>query len=283
MEENRARVGIFDSGVGGLTVLSECLHVCEDTDFYYYGDNGNAPYGNKSYGEILSLTRSVVSRFALLGVDAVLLACNTATAVCAETLRREFPFPVVGMEPAVKPAGERCSEVLVLATTGTASSERLGGLLSRFPRCRFTVCGLPYAAGEIERRFTWQAAARLKGERICAEPLDLPLLFRGVTFGNGQYDGVVLGCTHYLYYRKEIADFFSAPTYDGNAGTAKRLRQLLAERSTDPMTVSGDHRRPCGNPNIRFLKIRNNRVFFLGEWGKINEFVFISNVCFNQK
>lgn len=282
--EVRARVGVFDSGIGGLTVLGDAVRVCENTDFFYYGDNGNAPYGSKTEEEIFRLTHAAVSRFALLGADAALLACNTATAVCAEALRREFGFPIVGMEPAVKLAALHCKNALVLSTPKTAESARLKNLLTAYPNCRFTVCGLPYAAGEIERRFTERALA------TAGEPLAVQTLLRGTDLPREGFDGIVLGCTHYIYFRREFSEFFGAQAFDGNAGAANRLSAALGARKIDPNDPlreknSGvdDHGRPYENPNIRFLKMRNNRVFFLGKWAKINEFVFISNVCFRRK
>lgn len=287
--EVRARVGVFDSGFGGLTVLGDAVRVCENTDFFYYGDNGNAPYGSKEEEEIFSFTHAAVRRFAMLGTDAVLLACNTATAVCAERFRREFEFPIIGMEPAVKLAGMHCKNALVLSTPKTAESARLRKLLSVYPNCRFTVCGLPFAAGEIERRFTAYALGE-PGKKAGGDPLTVKTLLRGSNLPRERYDGVVLGCTHYIYYRKEFSEFFGARVFDGNVGTANRLASALNTRDFDPNGLLrmgnigiDDHERPFKNPNIRFLKMRSNRVFFLGNWAKINEFVFISNVCFRRK
>ena len=100
------RVGIFDSGVGGLTVLAECVRKLPDCLFYYMGDNLHAPYGSLPPDLIAHYVFAALRRFARLGTDAVILACNTATAVCAERARAAFPFPVIGMEPAVRPAAE---------------------------------------------------------------------------------------------------------------------------------------------------------------------------------
>lgn len=228
----RARVGIFDSGIGGLTVLADVLRVCTNTDFFYFGDNGNAPYGGKSAEEILRLTRNAVRCFSFFDIDAVLLACNTATAVCAESLRSEFHIPVLGMEPAVKPAALHCKNVLVLATAGTASSARLAGLVSGCRDCRFTVCGLPHAAGEIERYFTRRAIAGLKGEGSAEKPPSVSTLLRGCDIPERDYDGVVLGCTHYLYFRREFSEYFGTRIFDGNEGVARELKRTLCTRVT---------------------------------------------------
>lgn len=323
--EARARVGVFDSGIGGLTVLGDAVRVCENTDFFYYGDNGNAPYGSKSAEEVMTLTESAVRNFALLGVDVVLLACNTATAICADSLRRQFSFPIVGIEPAVKPAAECCKEALVLATQRTAQSERLHSLLSQYPQCRFTVCGLPYAAGEIERYFTEKFENRYC-DRNEEKPLDIPMLLRGCELPKSKYNVVILGCTHYLYFRREFSEYFGARVFDGGEGAAKQLAKVLRSKLTtnehfvppngnfqtrltsptifDPFLgeknaflpsfsqFSRDedgtynHPRPSltqTNPNIRFQKKQNNRVFFLGKWSKFNDFIYNSNVCFKNK
>lgn len=245
----RARVGVFDSGIGGLTVLGDAVRVCENTDFFYYGDNGNAPYGSKSAEEIVKLTESAVRNFALLGVDAVLLACNTATAICADGLRRQFSFPIVGIEPAIKPAAERYKEALVLATQRTAGSKRLHALLSAYPKCRFTVCGLPYAAGEIERYFTEKFQNRFceGGEE---KPLDIPMLLRGGELPKSKYNVVILGCTHYLYFRREFSEYFGVEVLDGGKGAAKQLNRVLKKKLT-----TNEHFAPQnGNSDARLTR-----------------------------
>ncbi len=273
----------------------------------------------------MEFTEGAVRSFAMLGVDVVLLACNTATAICADSLRQQFPFPIVGIEPAVKPAAERCKEVLLLATQRTAESDRLHSLCSAYPQCRFTVCGLPYAAGEIERYFTARFQNR-RGDRRDGEPPDIPTLLRGSELPKRMYDGVVLGCTHYLYFRQKFSEYFGVQVFDGSEGAAKQLDRVLKTRLTtnehfvpqnsnsdthltqttifDPFLGEktavffscnrilahenqvNDHLRPSitrTNPNIRFLKKRNNRVFFLGKWAEFNSFIYNSNVCFKQK
>lgn len=265
----KVRVGIFDSGVGGLTVLGECLRKLPDCLFYYIGDNAHAPYGSRAKEEIERFVFAALRRFVRLRVDAAVLACNTATAVCAEEARAAFAFPVIGMEPAVRPAALQCGRVLVLATPVTAESERLRRLVARYPETAFTVHALPDLAGAIERALT-------RGERLTISD-HLP---------KGEYDGVVLGCTHYVFFRDEIARFYGCKVFDGGEGTANRLQSVLSRRLRISDFGTDDHLRPEQNPNICFTKnckrMAKKGVFFLGNSHKINESVFFTNICFKN-
>lgn len=249
--------------------------------FYYLGDNGNAPYGSKSEEEILFLTRSALKTFENLGMDAVVLACNTATAVCADTLRKEFSFPIVGMEPAVSLAAFVSREILVLCTPQTAKSKRLAALLARFPDRRFVVHPAPFLAGSIEKHLVY-------GENFCLYD-HLPPFQNQLTTPDPNRAGVVLGCTHYLYFKQDIANFYRLPVFDGNEGTAKRLKNLLN-------SGNGDHLFPC---SAQALDPRQNRCdlhdlpyfdknfraippVFLGEWSDYNEKTYKTNICFQN-
>ncbi len=258
----RPKIGIFDSGIGGLTVLSECVKRAPFFTYYYYGDNKKAPYGGRSRKEITEFVRIAMREFEERGVDAAVLACNTATAVCAEEMRREFSFPIIGMEPAVKLAGKQCRHALVLATERTAESARLKNLLVQTAQCEFTVFPAPRLAGAIEAHLTF-------GEKLTLSD-HLP---------KGNFDGVVLGCTHYIYFRREIADFYAAPVFDGNAGTAKRLLSLWESGKIG----KADHREfqktnVCSYQNMN--KTVKNRVFFVGSGGKLNENLYKSEQMF---
>ncbi|MGN1078219.1 MAG: glutamate racemase [Candidatus Gallimonas sp.] len=262
-EMTRPTVGVFDSGVGGLTVLRECVRQIPEARFLYLGDNARAPYGSRPPEVIVSFVREALEKFQRRGVNATLLACNTATAVAADQVRKEFSFPIVGTEPAVAPAARVCRNVLILCTPRTAESPRLRALVARFPQTRFTVSPAPRLAGEIERFLT-------RGESLTLSD-HLP---------GGNFDGVVLGCTHYVFFREEIASFYRAPVFDGNEGTAKRLRALLPLKKIG----TGDHLCSEQNPNMCLTKkyslCPNKGIIFLGEGAKINRSVFFSNVCF---
>ena len=213
------RVGIMDSGAGGLGVLSECLKLAGGVRYYYFADGENAPYGSKSEGEIASFVRAGLQMFVRLGADAAVLACNTATAACVEEMRQNFAFPVVGTEPAVHPAAAAgCKNVLVLVTPRTAKTARFRALLARERGCVFTVFAPPLLASAMEE--------------FAAEGT-LPTLSDHLP--KGEFDGVVLGCTHYTLAKGEIARFYGAPVFDGNYGTAQRLFSLMGRDGCPPI------------------------------------------------
>ena len=251
--KKRIRVGVFDSGIGGLTVLSECIRRAPYAEYYYLGDNRRAPYGNRSEEEVLAFTREALLTLKKKKADAVVIACNTATAIAADAMRKEFTFPVVGVEPAVKPAA--ClKSVLVLATERTVNSARVKMLLSRFPDCEFHLFACRELAGSVEKYFT-------EGE---------PFLL-SAHLPKGKYDGVVLGCTHYSFFAKQISEFYSAPVYDGNEGVAKKLVQILGSQ----MLGKTAHSMTTQNPNNCFSFSAKKGVKFLGKCRKINKTIFL--------
>ncbi len=258
MEEKDVKVGLFDSGVGGLNVLAACRRALPAATFFYYGDNGRAPYGSRPAEEIERFVVEGMDALAACGVHAAVLACNTATAVCAEAMRERYSFPVLGMEPAVKPAAEKYNEILILATPRTAESERLRTLVNRFPGRRITVCAAPFLAGAIEARLT-------RGERFSLSEHLPP----------AKPEGVVLGCTHYSFCRREIAAFYGCEVFDGCDGTARHLLNILklgpSNHSIPPLTPS--------DPVESCQKIGEGRAIFFGKTGKMNEAVYNSNVC----
>ena len=253
MKKRAFRVGIYDSGVGGLTVLHECVARIPHAKYYYYGDNARAPYGNRSEEEILAFAEEAFHCFLKIGVDAVVIACNTVTAAAVNELRRRYPFPVIGMEPAVKPAAQQCKKVLVLATKRTAESARMQMLVKRFPSCDITLVACPYLALAIERCIT-------EGESFLLAS-HLP---------QGKFDGVVLGCTHYSFFARQISKYYSAPVFDGNQGTARRLEFVL--NSIEVGTA--DHRFVQNinkNPNNCFSLKQRKCIKFVGKSRKINK------------
>lgn len=202
---------VFDSGVGGLTVLRSCVQRCPQERFAYFGDNGNAPYGNRSTEEICFLALRAFNRIARMHVRAAILACNTVTAACVDNLRSRFDFPVFGIEPAVKPASALGGKVLLLATRATLSCRRVQRLI------RVNSSGaeiFPFSpvdlAGEIEKNVFNLSRVRLERH--------LP---------QGNYDSVVLGCTHYVFLKKRIEEFYGCPVFDGGAGTADHVAKVL--------------------------------------------------------
>lgn len=225
-------IGFFDSGLGGLTVLETCSKRLQGLPIYYYGDNFRAPYGNLPTGKILTYATEAFDVFASLNVSAAVIACNTVTAVCAETFRKKYSFPIVGAEPAVMPAARAGGKVFVLATRATVESERFKKLCVRakreYPRVLLRAFACDSLAGAIEERLFDESRHR---------PFDFSPFFPC-----GKPDSVVLGCTHYVFLKKQAENFYRCPVYDGNEGIARELVTVLKEKAFPKWEV-----RPLGS------------------------------------
>lgn len=208
----RPFTAVFDSGVGGLTVLRALTRRCPGERFGYFGDNANAPYGSRAREEIEELVFAAFGRLSRMPLKAAVVACNTATALCVDRLRASFPFPVVGVEPAVRPAARLGGRALLLATRATLASARVKALLARTGGAVDVFCP-EELAGEIERHIFDLSAA---GVEAC---------LAGVP--RGVYDACVLGCTHYVFVAERISAALGCPVFDGNAGTADHLAHIV--------------------------------------------------------
>src|SRR5260221_524147 len=147
-------IGVFDSGVGGLSVLRAIRQELPEEDVLYVGDSGFAPYGDKSGDVVRERALAVVEFLVNEGAKAIVVACNTATGIAVEDLRARFPVPIVAIEPAVKPAASRTRSgvVGVLATSGTVSSPNLSKLVNEYGvDVRFLVQPCPGLADQVER------------------------------------------------------------------------------------------------------------------------------------
>jgi glutamate racemase len=217
-------VGVFDSGVGGLSVLRELRRELPAEDFLYVADSAHAPYGDKP-GEFVEQRSLAIAQFLLAqGAKALVVACNTATGAAIAALRARFAVPIVGMEPAIKPAAghTRSGVVGVLATAGTATSEKFAGLLSRFGRdTAILVQPCPGLVELVE-------AGELAGPRVRAEveKYVAPLL-------RGGADTIVLGCTHYPFLRAVIEEIAGndVAVIDPNPAVARELRRRLEQEN----------------------------------------------------
>ncbi len=223
---NASPIGVFDSGVGGLALLRDLRRVLPNEDFIYYGDRANAPYGAKSHDEILRLSKNIVNELLARSAKAIVVACNTATAVAIEPLRAAYPgLPIIGIEPAVKPARiAGCKKVLVLATPITVSESRFAALLraNSGEGCEFI--GVPCT----------ELAYMIENGKASAEIEEyLRLVF--APYRKEGFDGIVLGCTHYPLAINEIkkAAGNAVSVFDGADGTARHTKNTLAELSLD--------------------------------------------------
>jgi glutamate racemase len=218
-------VAVFDSGVGGVSVLRELVRVMPKEHFYFYGDSANAPYGTKSKYEVLQLTRDHVEHFIDNGAKGVCIACNTATSAAVRKLRLEYPdFPIVGIEPALKPAVSFMDhpKVLVMATPMTISQEKFQTLMNKYgEEAEVYPLACPGLMEYVE--------AGKAGSKEVQDFLNDLLKDYAPGGKYGPMDAVVTGCTHYPFVKDQIEIALGGGTrvFDGANGTAREMRRRL--------------------------------------------------------
>lgn len=245
-KQKNAPIGVFDSGLGGISVLRELVRLMPDEDYLYFGDDVNAPYGSRSEADVLRLTEAAVQKLWDNGCKAVVLACNTATAAAVVPLREKWKDQIlVGAEPAIKPAIRDGHSVIgVLATATTLSSRRFCNLAQTVGKDA-TIVPIP-APGLVEliEAQEW-SGARVEAflEKLLEQPLQ-----------NG-IQALVLGCTHYPFAAGAIRKVSGGlPLYDGNLGIALRTRELLRR---EDLLQNGSR-----NGQVTFLSCGQSNHFF---------------------
>ena len=214
-------IGVFDSGLGGISLLRNMRALLPREAFIYYGDETNAPYGTKSEEEILSLSRRDVAFLLDFDVKAVVIACNTATSAAAKTLRAEMSLPIIGIEPALKPAQleRREGAIAVLATPATLRQRKFRDLMQLYGEGAISV-PCPGLMEFAEQGITG------------GEELEKYLETTLAPIRKCKLDGAVLGCTHYSFLAGPIRKALGGvKLYDGNEGTARQLKRVLTERA----------------------------------------------------
>lgn len=219
MAGNADYIAVIDSGVGGISVLRELVRLMPQEKFLYFGDSANAPYGTKSPEEVRSMTEKTVKRLMARGIKALVVACNTATAVAIKHLREKYPdFIIIGIEPAVKPA-VHCfpqGSVGIMATPVTLRGEKLKNLIAANPHPDLHLIPAPGLVELVEA-----GLASSPEMDAFLTPILGPFA--------GKLDGLVLGCTHYPFAIPAIRRILGEHTalFDGGAGTARETRRRL--------------------------------------------------------
>ena len=214
-------IGLFDSGVGGISVLRHMLRLMPDERYLYMGDSANAPYGTKTKEQVRQLSFAVAEKLIARGIKALVVACNTATSAAINDLRSAYPdLIVVGIEPALKLAADRFPKgnLGVMATPMTLREEKFDLLLHRFDsQCRVSKIPAPGLVELIEQG---------RGNSAEAEILLRSLLKDYI----GNIDALVLGCTHYPFAAEAISRVLGEQValLDGGDGTARETKRRLA-------------------------------------------------------
>jgi glutamate racemase len=228
---SNAPIGIFDSGVGGISVLREIRALLPAEHLIYYADSGHCPYGGKPREQIVARACAITERLLERGAKLVVVACNTATIAAVEHLRATYPIPFVGMEPAVKPAAAatRSGVVGVLATGAALAGEKFHHLVAAHARdVRVITQPCPGLVEQVEA-----GALDTLHTRALVERYVEPLLAQGA-------DVLVLGCTHYPFLRPLIAALAGpgVTLLDTGAAVARQVRRVL-ERDEALSTTGG--------------------------------------------
>ena len=230
-------IGVFDSGLGGLTVLKALQKVLPEEDFVYVADNKYCPYGNRSPNEIRQRSDAILKFFSSYPMKAVVVACNTATAAAVKELREKYQLPIIGVEPGVKPACEitQTGQIGVLATAGTLNSEKyenLRNLHGKDVEVFEQACEGLVQAIELEYPNFSETKKLLK---LYLAP-----------FKTQRVDTIVLGCTHYPLIEELIhAEMHSVVTINTGAAIARQLEAQLKKHS---LQNSGNF-----SPSVRIL------------------------------
>ena len=240
---NNNYIGVFDSGIGGLTTLKEIKKILPNENYIFYADTKNNPYGEKSIKELHSIVKNIVDYFINKKVKLIVIACNTATTRLISKLRKEYPNMIfIGTEPAIKVACDNnYKNILVLGTPSTVKSKRTSTLIKDnkkdYQNIYLVACeGL---ANAIETR----------NNTLIKLLLDKYLN----PYKDKNIDSIVLGCTHYPIIKNKIKKYFNnVEILDGNIGVAKQVKyQLEVTNIMNHSTKKG---------NVIFIDSKNNSV-----------------------
>ncbi|MEG0445878.1 MAG: glutamate racemase [Comamonas sp.] len=233
-------IGIFDSGVGGLSVLQALRHELPHEHFVYLADSGNAPYGDARGDAFVQERTLAIAQYLRQQHDIKILviACNTATAAAVETLRSQMPdLPVIGVEPAIKPASysSQTHHVGVMATRGTITSHRVARLVDEHgQRARFHLQPCDGLAKAIERSTELPLPADPETTEIRALCATYTQALGSFGQKTGQMDTLVLGCTHYVFVKDDLRALLGPDIQflDTGAPVARQTRRMLEQHQT---------------------------------------------------
>ncbi len=208
-------IGVFDSGVGGVTVLRELLKLLPKENYLYYSDTINNPYGDKSNNEIKEISDRVVNFLINQGCKIIVIACNTASAISKDYLRNKYNVPIIAIEPAYKSVPNN-EKTLVMATNATINSDKFQNLFNTYDNHNTILLSCSGLADLIEEN---------NKEKIITYLEDKIGKYKGVK-------NVVLGCTHYPLIKEEITKVLgNVNFYDGSEGVAKHTKEVLEKEN----------------------------------------------------
>jgi len=215
-------IGVFDSGLGGLSVIRSIQTTLPSEDIIYFGDSMNAPYGIRPVDDVKQLSFDICDRFVGQQAKAIVVACNTATSAAITLMRKRYSIPIIGMEPALKPAVEQTATgvVAVLATELTLKEEKFQILMKQFEKRREILRVPCPQLVELVERGNIEGPDAEEAVRMCFSDMSVDNL-----------DAIVLGCTHFVFLKKVFQKLLPGVSiFDGNDGTARQLKRVLEAR-----------------------------------------------------
>ncbi|RYQ65354.1 glutamate racemase [Bifidobacterium pseudolongum] len=247
-----APIGVFDSGLGGISVVRQIRAEMPHERILFFGDSAHAPYGTKTPQEVRALSHTIVEHLVEQGAKAIVIACNTATSAAVNELRNEYSLPIIGMEPALKVACDRGhgvpQRVVVAATPLTLREHKFAALMHRF---------------ESDNTIWPQPCPKLVEIVEHGQLGDHDLVMRTLHGYFDQYDlptvdSVVLGCTHFVFYRDYFRELLPESTaiIDGNHGTVHHLDVILESLGAlAPQTQDGSVTLTNSDPSPRVAQL----------------------------
>lgn len=259
---NHNPIGIFDSGLGGLSVWKELIKILPNEDMIYFADSANCPYGSKKENKIIDLSRRIVDFLLSKNCKLIIVACNTATAAAIDYLRTNYSIPFIGMEPAVKPASlnSKTKSIGVLATEGTFNGRLYQETKERFAKD----VNVNIKVGEGLVDIVEQGLINDKSTKEHLWQLVSPLVELNI-------DHLVLGCTHYPFLMPVLKELLSPDVaiIDPAPAVAKQAYRVLEKNNLSNTTNRNANYEfyTTGNPNILndFLKQISNRSFIINQ------------------
>jgi len=237
-------IGIFDSGIGGITILHQAMVLMPHENYIFYADTDHVPYGTKHREQVISYVDDVMQFMLAHDCKAVVIACNTATSVAAEAMRSKYrQLPIIGIEPAVKPAVEEShgKRVMVVATPLTVHEKKLQNLVARVDNAhQVDLLPLPRLVEFAEHgEFVSDEVTAYLKTQLSEYELD-------------KYSELVLGCTHFNFFKDTFRNLFPKEVHiiDGNTGTIRQLARVLSSQGTlaTPAAAAGN------NTQVRYYK-----------------------------
>ncbi len=214
------KIGIFDSGIGGVTVLREIIKLLPNENYLYYSDSKNNPYGDRTVEQIRQLCDQIVKYLIQENCKLIVIACNTASAKALQYLREKYPFMIfIGIEPAYKMVYDYAYDkpTLIMATKGTIDSEKFNSLIKKYDNHKTYLLPCTGLAEKIEQANQKEIKEYLK---------------ENISMYQGKVKNVVLGCTHYPLIQEEIQEILGkVEFFNGAPNLAKHLKNILEEKN----------------------------------------------------